>query len=46
MTLPQAMGSGPLAQPLFYQYKCTLDTAEPLRLLGSEKFQLMLTDLG
>ena len=21
--MPQAMGSGPLAQPLFYQYKCT-----------------------
>ena len=45
MTLPQAMGSGPLAQPLFYQYKCTSGTAEPLQLLESEGFGLMLTDL-
>ncbi len=45
MTLPQAMGSGPLAQPLFYQYRCTLGTAEPLQTLGSEVFWLMLTDL-
>ena len=27
--LPQAMGLGPLAQPLFYQYKCTFGRAEP-----------------
>ncbi len=45
MTLPQAMGSGPLARPLSYQYKCTLGTAEPLLLLGSEGFWHMLTDL-
>jgi hypothetical protein len=35
MTLPQAMGSGPLAQPLFYQYKRTLKQAEPLHGNGS-----------
>jgi hypothetical protein len=37
MTLPQAMGSGPLAQPLFYQYKCTVAPAEPLQGNGSKR---------
>jgi hypothetical protein len=27
MRLPQAMGSGPLVRPLFYQYKCTVECA-------------------
>jgi hypothetical protein len=31
------MGSGPLAQPLFYQYKRTLKKAEPLRSNGSKQ---------
>jgi hypothetical protein len=35
MTLPQAMGSGPLARPLSYQYKRTVTRAEPLRHNGS-----------
>jgi hypothetical protein len=30
MRLPQAMGSGPLAQPLFYQYRCTNRQADQL----------------
>jgi hypothetical protein len=30
MRLPQAMGSGPLAQPLFYQYKCTCERMDRL----------------
>ena len=37
MTLPQAMGSGPLARPLFYQYKCTLGEPEPLLDNGSDQ---------
>jgi hypothetical protein len=37
MTLPQAMGSGPLARLLFYQYKCTLGEPEPLLDNGSDQ---------
>jgi len=39
MTLPLAMGSGPLAQPLFYQQKRTIGRAEPLQNNGSEQSQ-------
>ena len=35
MTLPQAMGLGPLARLLFYQYKRTATRAEPLQHNGS-----------
>ena len=35
MRLPQAMGLGPLAQPLLYQYKCTFGRAERLQGNGS-----------
>ena len=41
MTLPQAMGSGPLAQPLFYQYKRTAKQAERLRSNGSKQSSAM-----
>jgi hypothetical protein len=34
-TVPQAMGSGPLAQLLFYQYKCTEERSERLQGNGS-----------
>ena len=45
MTLPQAMGSGPLALPLFYQYKCTLGAPEALQPQGLYGFWLTLTSL-
>ena len=35
MRLPQAMGSGPLALPLFYQYRCTYGQADRLCCNGS-----------
>ena len=35
ISLPQAMGSWPLAQPSFYQYKCTERRAERLKGNGS-----------
>jgi hypothetical protein len=35
MRLPQGMGSGPLAQPLFYQYKCTNERMDRLCRNGS-----------
>ena len=35
ISLPQAMGSWPLAQSLFYQYKCTLGRSKPLQRNGS-----------
>ena len=44
--LPQAMGSGPLAQPLFYQYKCTLKKSEPLHCNGSKQSRAMRWRLG
>jgi hypothetical protein len=37
ISLPQAMGSWPLAQFLFYQYKCTLEWADRLRGSGSAR---------
>jgi hypothetical protein len=40
--LPQAMGLGPLAQPLFYQYKCTYEPAELLQGNGSMQNLAML----
>ena len=40
--LPQAMGLGPLAQPLFYQYKCTYGLLEPLQGNGSMQNLAML----
>ena len=40
------MGSGPLAQPLFYQYKCTLKKSEPLRCNGSKQSRAMRWRLG
>ena len=40
--LPQAMGLGPLAQPLFYQYKCTYEPAEPPQGNGSMQNLAML----
>jgi hypothetical protein len=41
MTLPQAMGSGPLAQPLFYQYKHTTQQAEQPQGNGSAQNKAM-----
>jgi hypothetical protein len=35
MRLPPAMGLGPLAQPLFYQYKCTCERMDRLCRNGS-----------
>jgi hypothetical protein len=46
MTLPQAMGSGPLAQPVFYQYKRTVGQAETLWGNGSEQCQAERSDPG
>jgi hypothetical protein len=34
VNLPQAMGSGPLALSVFYQYRCTHRAGEPLAWLG------------
>jgi len=39
--VPQAMGSWPLAQPLFYQYKRTEQRAERLRGNGSKQSKVM-----
>ena len=39
MKLPQAMGSGPLARSLFYQYRCTLTQADRLQASGSWQSQ-------
>ena len=39
------MGLGPLAQPLFYQYKCTYGRAEQLQGIGSMQKLAMLTEL-
>ena len=39
MRLPQAMGSGPLAQPLFYQYRCTYGQADRLCRNGSGRIR-------
>jgi hypothetical protein len=36
------MGLGPLVQPLFYQYKCTYEPAEPLQGNGSMQNLAML----
>jgi hypothetical protein len=33
--LPQAMGLGPLAQPIFYQYKYAIGRPGPLQRLAS-----------
>ena len=41
ISLPQAMGSWPLAQPSFYQYKRTEGPAEPLRGNGSTQSSAM-----
>jgi hypothetical protein len=40
-SLPQAMGSGPLAQSLFYQYKRTEQPAKWLRGNGSTQSKAM-----
>jgi hypothetical protein len=43
--LPQAMGSWPLAQPLFYQYKCTMqDRQEQLQGNGSAQTKAIRSD--
>jgi hypothetical protein len=39
--LPQAMGLGPLVQPVFYQYNCTYRQAEPVWGNGSGRLPLI-----
>jgi len=40
------MGSGPLAQPLFYQYRCTYGRADPPCCTGSEEISAIQDRLG
>jgi hypothetical protein len=46
MGLPPAMGSGPLAQPLFNQYRCTHGRADPRCCNGSEEISAIQDRLG